>query len=67
MAMTVRFTEGETTALRARAAIEGRSMQEIARAGVREYIERRSREDLLNEVLDDELPRYAEALDRLGR
>lgn len=67
MAMTVRFDDEETAALRKRAAIEGRSMQEITRAGVREYIERHSREDLLDEVLTEELPRYAEALDRLGQ
>ncbi len=67
MAMTVRFDEDETRALRKRAAVEGRSMQEITRAGVREYIDRHSRDELLDEVLDEELPRFAEALDRLGR
>ncbi len=67
MAMTVRFDDEETAALRKRATVEGRSMQEITRAGVREYIERHSREDLINEILDEELPRYAEALDRLGQ
>jgi len=67
VAMTVRFDEEETAALRKRAAIEGRSMQEVTRAGVREYIERHSRDDLLEKVLAEELPRYAEALDRLGK
>lgn len=67
MAMTVRFDEEETRALRKRAAVEGRSMQEITRAGVREYIDRHSRDELLDEVLDEDLPRFAEALDRLGR
>lgn len=42
-------------------------MQEVARQAVREYIERTSRQELLNHVLDAELPRYAEALERLGR
>lgn len=42
-------------------------MQEVARQAVRDYIERTSRRDLLDEVLGEELPRYAEALDRLGR
>lgn len=41
-------------------------MQEVARQAVREYIERTSRRELLDEVLDGELPRYAEALERLG-
>ena len=64
--MTLRLDEAETEALRRRAAREGRSMQEVAREAVRDYIERTSRRELLNEVLDEELPRYAEALRRLG-
>lgn len=67
MAMTLRLEEQETEALRRCAAHEGRSMQEVARQAVREYIERTSRRELLDEVLDGELPRYAEALERLGR
>jgi plasmid stability protein len=66
MAMTLRLTDDETEALRARARREGRSMQDVARAAVREYVERTSRRELLDEVLDAELPRYAEALRRLG-
>lgn len=42
-------------------------MQDVARQAVRDYIERTSRRELLDEVLDAELPRYAEALERLGR
>lgn len=42
-------------------------MQEVAREAVRTYIEDRSKSDLIDEVLGKELPRYAEALDRLGR
>lgn len=67
MAMTLRLTEGEAGALRRRAELEGRSMQEVARAAVRDYVDRSSRRDLLDHVLDRELPRYTEALDRLGR
>lgn len=66
MAMTLRLTDDEVEALRARSELEGRSMQEIARAAVREYIDNHSRADLLDRVLDLELPRYAEALRRLG-
>jgi hypothetical protein len=39
---------------------------EEAREAVHDYIERTSRRELLDEVLDEELPRYAEALRRLG-
>jgi hypothetical protein len=64
--MTLRLTDDETDALRRRAQREGRSMQEVARAALREYVDRRSRQELLDEVLDEELPRFAEALRRLG-
>ena len=66
MAMTLRLTDDETEALRRRAKREGRSMQDVAREAVRDYIERTSRRELLDDVLDTELPRYAEALRRLG-
>lgn len=67
MTMTLRLTDDETSALRQRAERESRSMQEVARQAVREYIENHSRSDLLDQVLDEELPRYAEALERLGQ
>lgn len=66
MAMTLRLTDDEAEALRRRARREGRSMQEIAREAVRVYIEQTSRRELLDQVLDEDLPRYAEALKRLG-
>ena len=45
--MTLRLTDDETAALRKRAELEGRSMQDVARAAVREYVERSSRRDLI--------------------
>jgi predicted transcriptional regulator len=66
MAMTLRLTDEEAEALRLRAEHEGKSMQEVARSAVREYIERASSRELLDRVLDEQLPRYAEALRRLG-
>ena len=42
------------------------SGKEIKQA-IREYVESHSRAELLDRVLDDELPRYAEALERLGQ
>ncbi len=65
--MTLRLTESEAAMLKKRAELEGRSMQEVAREAVRTYVESASRRDLLDRVLDAELPRYAEALERLGR
>jgi predicted transcriptional regulator len=65
--MTLRLTNDEANALRRRAEFEARSMQDVARQAIREYVEGHSRADLLDRVLDEELPRYAEALERLGQ
>ncbi len=67
MAMTLRLTDDETAALRAQAAREGRSMQEIARAAVSEYISRRGTKQLVEDELKYVVSEYAEALDRLGK
>lgn len=67
MPMTLRLSDGEADALRRRAEYEYRSMQDVAREATREYVESHSRTDLLDRVLDDELPRYSEALERLGQ
>src|SRR5262249_6181370 len=65
--MTLRLTDHEARALRRRADLEGRPMQEVARQAIREYVEGHSRAELLDRVLDEELPRYAEALERLAQ
>ena len=67
MAMTLRLADDEAAALRRRAELERRSMQDVARQAIREYINGHSRAELLNHVLDSEIPRYAEALERLGQ
>lgn len=63
--MTLRLTEDETDALRRQAEIEGRSMQDIARRGINEYLVRHARtierRTLLGEITDD----HRELLDRL--
>ena len=66
MAMTLRLDEQETDVLRQRAAREGRSMQDVARQAVRDYIDRTRKRKLLDAVLDEEIPRHAEALRRLS-
>lgn len=65
--MTLRLTDVENEALRGQAEAEGRSMQEVAREAVREYVERRGKQKRINDILDRELPRYADALERLGQ
>ena len=67
MAMTLRLTDAEAEVLRQRAELERRPMQEVVRQAIREYVEGHSRAELLDQVLDEELPRYAEALERLGQ
>jgi hypothetical protein len=67
MAMTLRLADSDADGLRRRAALEQRSMQEVARQAIREYVEGHSRAELLDRVLDEELPRYSEALERLGQ
>jgi hypothetical protein len=64
--MTLRLTTEEAESLRVRAELESRSMQDVARQAVREYVDRRNRAEELEAVLDSELPRYADALRRLG-
>ncbi len=42
-------------------------MHEVARQAIREYVDLHSQAELLDRVLDEELPWYAEALGRLGQ
>jgi predicted transcriptional regulator len=67
MAMTLRLSDTEAEVLRRRAELERRPMQEVVRQAIREYVESHSRAELLDKVLDEELPRYAEALERLAK
>jgi predicted transcriptional regulator len=67
MAMTLRLDADLDQALAERARREQRSKQEVARAAIAAYVEHHSKRELLDLVLDTELPRYADALERLGR
>ena len=66
MAMTLRLTDEESAALRDQAELEGRSMQDVARGAVREYVTRRGTARLVDDELQYVVTTYAEALDRLG-
>jgi predicted transcriptional regulator len=66
MAMTLRLTEEETEALRAQAESESRSMQDVVRAAVREYVARRGNARLVDDELQYVVTTYKEALRRLG-
>jgi predicted transcriptional regulator len=67
MAMTLRLTDDEQAALRARAEVEGISMQEAARRAVRDYVARGSHRDRVAEAAGRVLAAHAEALERLGQ
>ena len=64
--MTLRLSDAQSEALRARAVFEGRSMQEVAKSAIEEYLESHVKDDLIDRILDEELPRYAEAMRRLA-
>lgn len=63
--MNVRFTDEELADLRAQAEAERRSMQEVTREAVREYIVHRSHRADVAEALEVLVPRNEELLRRL--
>ena len=65
VAMNLRLTEAETAALRARAEQEGRSMQEVARQAIAEYVS--GRPARLRAAIHRVRTEDAELLARLGR
>ncbi len=66
VAMTLRLDDADASALRDQAAREGRTMNDLVRQAVRDYLERAGRRAGIDAVLDRELPRYGDALRRLG-
>lgn len=66
MAMTLRLTDEQTEALRARAAKEGRSMQRIARSALDEYLLRAEDDERTDRLAEQGAQRFAELLRRLG-
>lgn len=67
MAMTFRLAPEDSAALARLAALEERSQNDVLLTALREYVERQGRAALIEQVMDSELPRYAEALERLGQ
>ena len=66
MAMTLRLTEAQAQALRARADREGRSMQQVARAALDEYLLRAEDDELTDRLAEQGAQRFADLLRRLG-
>lgn len=65
MAMNLRLTDAETEALRRKAAEEGRSMQEVARSAIADYVSERPQR--LRAAIDRVRTEDAELLERLSR
>jgi hypothetical protein len=66
MAMTLRLSDEQTDALRAQAAKEGRSMQQVALAAVDHYLLRGGDDQLTDELAERGARRLADLLRRLG-
>ncbi len=66
MAMTLRLTDAEQEALRARAEVEGISMQEAARRAVREFVARSDHRDRVSRAAERVMDTHSDALRRLG-
>jgi len=66
MAMTLRLTESEHAALRARAIAEGISMQDAARRAIREFVTRGQHRDRVANAATRIMTEHADALRRLG-
>lgn len=66
MAMTLRLTEAQAEALRARATREGRSMQQVARTALDEYLVRVEDDELTDRLAQQGAQRFADLLRRLG-
>lgn len=67
MAMTLRLSPAQAEALRRRARLEGTSMQDVARRAVDEYVRARDVAIPIGTLIDEEMTRFAGALERLGR
>jgi hypothetical protein len=65
MAMNLRLTDAESEALRAKADAEGRSMQEVARTAIAQYVSERPERlrDAIERVRDED----RELLERLAQ
>jgi hypothetical protein len=66
MAMTLRLSDIQAEALRARAEKEGRSMQQVALAALDDYLLRTQDDELTDRLAAEGAERFAELLRRLG-
>ena len=67
MAMTLRLSSAQSAALRRRALAEDASMQDVVRRAVETYLRAHEPDVPIAAVIDQELARFAGALEQLGR
>jgi predicted transcriptional regulator len=66
MAMTLRLSDAQSEALRRRAEIEGRSMQQVALNALDDYLVRTADDELTDRLAAQGAARFQELLRRLG-
>jgi hypothetical protein len=66
MELTLRLTDEQTAALRARAEMEGRSMQQVALAALDDYMLRTADDELTDRLAERGAKQCSEPLRRLG-
>jgi hypothetical protein len=66
MAMTLRLSAAQSEALRRRAEIEGRSMQQVALTALEDYLVRTADDELTDQLAAQGAARFHELLRRLG-
>jgi plasmid stability protein len=66
MAMTLRLTDEQTAALRARAEKEGRSMQQVALTALDDYLVRTEDDERTDRLAASGAQRFSDLLRRLG-
>ncbi len=64
--MTLRLSDEQADALRQRAELEGRSMQQVVLAAVDEYLARRSSDEEVHRLGVEAVRRWKPVLDRLA-
>jgi predicted transcriptional regulator len=64
--MTLRLSDEQTEALRRRAEVEGRSMQQIVLRAIDEYLQRATDDELTDALAEKGAQRFSDLLRRLG-
>jgi len=64
--LTIKLTEAQQVAIAAHCATTGLTQEEVVRAALQAYVASEPAAESLVDVMHDELPRFGDALKRLG-